>query len=290
MLGTVTARIEQTRHVYDPGLERPRGLLRTKPTGGAFRHARRQPPPDLATWVENFWSVRRDLTGPAPFEAETLPHPNVHLTFDGGKSWVGGVNTGTFTRHLSGRGTVIGVKFASGAFRPFLSGPVSSLRNRVVPASTVFGKDADRLAARFGAWSPTGDGDAAEIAAIADLLRRHLPAVDPSMTLARSCVELIRQTPTIRTVEALARASGHSQRSLQRLFTGYVGAPVKWVMRRFRLHDVVDAIHNGDSQDWARLAADLGYCDQAHLIRDFRSVVGDTPAAAARRAGSRPAG
>jgi AraC-like DNA-binding protein len=289
MLVTVTARIEQTRHAYDPGLERPRGLLRAMPPAGTFRHARRQPPTDLAAWVENFWSVRWDLTGHAPFGAETLPHPSVHLTLDGGTAWLGGVHTGTFTRCLSGRGLVIGVKFAPGAFRPFLGHSVSLLRNRVVPANTVFGPDADQLAARFAAWSPTSDDEPEEVAALTDLLRHHLPAVDPATAVARSCVELIQQTPPMRTVEALARASGHRRRSLQRLFTEYVGVPVKWVVRRARLHDVVDAIHSGHSPDWARLAVDLGYCDQAHLIRDFRSVVGDSPAAAFRRAGSRPA-
>lgn len=256
------------------------------PPAGSFRHARRQPPTDLAAWVENFWSVRWDLTGHAPFEVETLPHPNVYLTFDCGTAWLGGVNTGKFTRRLSGRGVVIGVKFAAGAFRPFLGGSVSWLRNRIVPASTVFGQNADRLAAQFVACAQTDDYEPSEIAAAADLLRRHLPEVDRSLTVARSCVELIRRTPSMRTVEELARASGHSKRSLQRLFTDYVGVPVKWVMRRYRLHDVVDAIHSGDSPDWARLASDLGYCDQAHVIRDFRSVVGYTPTAAARRARS----
>jgi AraC-like DNA-binding protein len=30
---------------------------------------------------------------------------------------------------------------------------------------------------------------------------------------------------------------------------------------------------------WAEIAADLGYADQAHLTRDFRAAIGQTPAA-----------
>jgi len=35
--------------------------------------------------------------------------------------------------------------------------------------------------------------------------------------------------------------------------------------------------------DWARLAAELGYCDQAHLIRAFKAAIGMTPAEYVRR-------
>ena len=90
--------------------------------------------------------MRWDLTGQAPFDAETLPHPNVYLTFDNGAAWLAGVNTGKFTRRLHGRGAVVGVKFAAGAFRPFLGASVSTLRNRIVAAQIVFSQEAEDLA------------------------------------------------------------------------------------------------------------------------------------------------
>jgi len=39
------------------------------------------------------------------------------------------------------------------------------------------------------------------------------------------------------------------------------------------------------SKDWARIAQDAGYYDQAHLIADFRQLVGLTPGAFQKRAG-----
>jgi AraC-like DNA-binding protein len=39
----------------------------------------------------------------------------------------------------------------------------------------------------------------------------------------------------------------------------------------------------GTIVDWADLSLDLGYADQAHFIRDFKRLVGVSPAEYARR-------
>jgi AraC-like DNA-binding protein len=69
-----------------------------------------------------------------------------------------------------------------------------------------------------------------------------------------------------------------SPRTMQRLFADYVGIGPKWVMQRYRLHDAVEQLDRRRRQDWTRFALDLGYYDQAHFLRDFRSLVGRTPA------------
>jgi AraC-like DNA-binding protein len=66
-------------------------------------------------------------------------------------------------------------------------------------------------------------------------------------------------------------------RSLQRLFADYVGASPKWVMRRARLHEAAERADSGELVDWAELATDLGYADQAHLTRDFTDTIGVSP-------------
>jgi len=84
-------------------------------------------------------------------------------------------------------------------------------------------------------------------------------------------------------VGQLAGACGIPERRLQRLFADYVGVSPKWVMRRARLHEAALRAESGGGVDWAALAADLGYADQAHLTRDFTATLGVPPAQYAAR-------
>ena len=57
----------------------------------------------------------------------------------------------------------------------------------------------------------------------------------------------------------------------------------KWVLQRIRLHEAAERMADGEG-DWASMALDLGYFDQAHFIKAFKAVVGRSPADYALRA------
>ena len=94
---------------------------------------------------------------------------------------------------------------------------------------------------------------------------------------AAALVSRITATRRCARVDELAAASGMTVRSLQRLFADYVGVSPKWVMRRARLHEAAERADSGEPVDWALLASDLGYADQAHLTRDFTATLGISP-------------
>lgn len=265
------------------GVGKARGVLKAAPPGqGVFCHMRRAAAPDLARFVDHYWMVSWDLEGSPPRAVETLTHPNFHLVSEAGKAEVAGVFTGRFTRMLEGRSRVFGIKFTPGGFRAFLPGPASALANRTVPAAGIFGAEVDRLAQQLA----ESDTEPAQIAAAESFLRERIPPADPDADLAALLVRRILDEPEIRTVDDLAGRSGMGKRSLQRLFQEYVGVAPKWVIRRYRLHELLERAHAGDPPDWAQTAVDLGYFDQAHLINDFRSIVGCTPTAYQARSGS----
>ena len=83
----------------------------------------------------------------------------------------------------------------------------------------------------------------------------------------------------LRKLDDLATAAGIGARTLQRMFQEYAGISPTWVLRRYRLLDAAETVRYGRPVIWAQVATDLGYSDQAHLVRDFRAAVGTTPAA-----------
>jgi len=214
-----------------------------------------------------------DLRGLPPRLVETLPHPNVHVVFEKPESKVWGVSTSKFSRMLEGRTHAFGIKFAPGGFFPFFQRPVASLANTSIPVSEVFGAATTELEKFI---LSTEDEDAMTAEANAFLLQR-LPVPDDKAALARQMVERILRERDLLTVDDLSARCDVSIRSLQRLFSQYVGVSPKWVIRRYRLHELLEQIHSGTQLDWAQLAVELGYFDQAHLIRDFKSITGYAP-------------
>jgi len=256
----------------DPGLAENRGLLRWPPSAGIGRHARLHPPADLALWVECFWMVTWDLD--CPYLQETLPHPNFYLAFQDGRCTVGGVNTGKSSHLLEGRSGVFGITFRPGGFRPFMREPAVALANRIVPAAEVFTQGVSALEGRLHTLEWDEDR---MLAVTAAFLRDREPAPDANVELSVRLIEEIRGDNTIKAVKDLERQTGMSKRSLQRIFREYVGTTPKWVIQRFRLHELVDRLNSGEQPDWCQLALELGYFDQAHLINAFKAVVGSPP-------------
>ncbi|WP_405360982.1 AraC family transcriptional regulator [Kitasatospora sp. NBC_00085] len=253
-----------------------RGVLHPGRAAGVVHLARLEPAPGLARLVEYYWLVRWDRRGLPVHEQKVLSHPNVHLVFEAPRAAVYGVDRSLFVRRLEGAGHVLGVRFRPGGFRLLTGRPAAGLADRSVPAAGIFGPGTDRLNEEVLSGAP-------EPAALVDaFLLARLPEPDPvagrQAELAAAMVERITASPDLHRVDELAGEFGVTVRRLQRLFAEYVGAAPKWVLRRARLHEAAQRADGGADVDWAALAADLGYADQAHLTRDFTAAVGLSPA------------
>lgn len=253
-----------------------RGIVDAAELFARVSFRRLDPAEALRRHIEHYWLIDWDLT--EPYVSHVVPHPAVHIVFqqfEGQEPFVelAGVQLGLFTQKLEGRGRVCGIKFRPGGFRPFAPRrPVTEWTGRRIRRPEVL-PDTDPATILAPAE------EAARVAALDAFLLALGPRPDPRADLATDLVERIRTDRTIRRVADLARTQGMSIRVLQRLFAAYVGVGPKWVILRYRIHEALEHAETDDTVDWAALAADLGYADQAHLVRDFTATVGAPPTA-----------
>ncbi|WP_433059146.1 helix-turn-helix domain-containing protein [Dactylosporangium sp. CS-033363] len=234
------------------------------------------PSPALGHLVARYWWARWDLTGQPAYEQLIIPYPNVHLTFSAlSGPMVRGVNRGRVRRVLSGRDAVLGVAFRPGVFRRYLGAAMDTVTDRSLPASAIF---PDLAPYRVDALEPLLLAETVDA-----YLSSHLPPPDAVSDEVAGWVEAIAESSDLRRVDQLTARFGVRERQLQRLFAEYVGVSPKWVLRRFRLHEVTGRMEARTPIDWAALAADLGYADQSHLTRDFTNMFGEPPTSYAAR-------
>lgn len=264
-----------------------RGIVHAAAGREKFTLLRFEPGLPLQPFVEHYWVVRYNLPDGTSHRQTVLSYPNVHLAFErdeaGSRALLYGVPKRPFVRVLSGSGKVLGIKFRAGGFYPYWGREVSLLTGKTVAAADVFGPEADGwLDAVFGAETDE------EMAAQAErALSARLPERDAQSERATRIVAETMTDRSIIKVEQLCERNGLSIRQLQRLFGKYVGVTPKWVIKRFRLQEAAERMESDETAQWADLAAQLGYFDQAHFSKDFKSVLGQTPAAYRKNAAVR---
>jgi AraC-like DNA-binding protein len=264
----------------------PRGIIRDRPIPGEFAHHRYEVDGPLSASVEHWWSVAWRLPPGERRVRQTLPHPSIHVVQEGQQVTVVGVNRGRFAWTLEGQGRVFAAKFRPGAFRGLLKAPVSTLTDKVVPLAQVVGR---ARAADYRDRLLSCANDHERVAVAQAFFAALLPPPPADAALLEQLVEAVATDRTVTTVEALRERSGMHLRELQRWFRDAVGISPKWMIQRYRLHEALLALE-GQPVDLARVAAELGYADQAHFARDFKSLVGLSPSQyrAQSRVGARP--
>ena len=284
-----------SRGILDPWLLRQRVQLNRYPPG-----------PALAGLVDRFWAVRWDLPPGQHHRQQVLTHPGTNISIGHANARLRDQETGPVQARLTGvakrlservlvgQGWATAAMTTPGGLGAFITGPASQFTGRVVPLGQAIGLDEAGLLRGVSAERDEG--------ARVDLLARALegvverlagqPAGSERIRAAREVTAAARLAETdraVRRVTDLSQATGVGVRTLQRMFRQHAGVSPAWVIRRYRLLEAAEAVRDGAPVSWAQVAADLGYSDQAHLTRDFRTAFGRTPAAYAQSQPSQPA-
>ena len=254
-------------------------ILRPHSSQQYFDYQRHEAPAPLGELIEHFWTVTWALGPGQSHTAQTLPYPSVNLSVTNTEADVTGLSRRCYYRHLEGSGYAIGARFRPGCFRPFVDWPVSALTNRHRPIAEVLGRSTEDLERRIA-----GETDPRlQVETLAAFLGLSWPAPDTTAQRLADLVARIAGDRAITRVVQVAELAELTVRSLQRIFADYVGAGPKWVIQRCRLQDAAARVAAADTIDWAGLAEELGFADQAHLTRAFTATIGVPPAAYARQ-------
>jgi AraC-like DNA-binding protein len=228
--------------------------------------------PDLSELVACTWE-REIPSSSTPEPTRVLPDGCVDLVWLGDDLLVAGPDRGPVLSPPRPGQTIVGMRLRPGVAGLVLGLPASELRDERVTLERVWGDRGAELSERLGdAGSSRHRRRLLEEAVLQRLARVEKP--DALVLAATRSLGL----PGSR-VGSLAGALGASERQLLRRFDAAVGYGPKTLDRVLRFQRFLSEARgatNGDA-GLARLAAEVGYADQAHLSRECMRLSGLTP-------------
>jgi AraC-like DNA-binding protein len=162
--------------------------------------------------------------------------------------------------------------------RRLIGAPLSEYVDGVAPLDAALGAQARHLGEALGE---------------APDMRRRVELLDAALARALAArgepdrrqsfaVRLLRERPDL-DIAAVADKVGWSRKHLADRVRDAVGVGPRCFRRLARFQCLLAAIGDQAAPDWPGLAHDAGYCDQSHMIREFREFSGMNPTAYLQR-------
>jgi AraC-like DNA-binding protein len=236
-----------------------------------------RPGPLLAPYIEAVWYY--DGCQTAHRRERVLPNGRFQLVVDlsSGRGTVAGMRSRYVEIDAAAIPAVMGVVFRPGGARGFFDAPAVDFYGQVVPLDAVWGAQAIRLRDRLQEAATAAQKFQvleAALREVMDAAAERRRALHPSVQYG---LQAFRHVPHVRTVIDVSTEAGLSRRRFSELFREQVGMTPKLFCRLIRFRQVVRRIVAGASVDWADVALEGGYCDQAHLAHEFRDFSGMSP-------------
>lgn len=241
-----------------------------RPYVQSYWYFRREKP--LSTWRQEYMHPRGgfgiifNIGDPLSLDARTVSAP---IFLDGAN---------TVSRAIGFRGQVelIGIRFHEGGAYPFLGVPLNEFRNETTLPDNLDGPALLDLYARL---QETGSLTT-RVGLLEEWLASRLLLGKERSLLIPASLRMLRESRGRLFIPELALELAISQRQLERLYRDQVGISPKQYAQLLRIDTARLALKNMDGQSrpsLARLAAELGFYDQSHFIREFSTAMGITP-------------
>ncbi len=204
--------------------------------------------------------------------------PHGGRTLLGSDAWVIGQQRRVMTNAPQGQTHVMGATFRTVGAAALLGLPCAELTDQIAPLDALWGPFAEHVRQRVGEARDPVTG----LAILEQLITDRLSP--PGLRLRRTqraYLALTAKHPA--SVREACELVSLSNRSLIADFKELIGLRPKEVAAQVRLRRVLDTLATGAHSTLSDLALAHGYCDQAHLNREFRRVSGISPREYLRR-------
>lgn len=190
------------------------------------------------------------------------------IRLDVGAAFIAGAGVTSYVSQIEPAQTVLTIHFLPGGAAAFLPAPLHDLEDECVGLEAIWGRAAADLRARLIEAGSVAD----RLALVESFLLARMRSRDPAVGAVLRAAE---SRPSLRVAEACT-LTGLSAKRLIASFRAEVGQTPKSYLRVRRFQAAMRLLDAGDARG-ARIATDLGYFDQAHFVREFRSFTGMTP-------------
>lgn len=243
-----------------------------------------RPAPLLAPYVKNYWLLKTSGGGEAAV-ARTVPTGMMNLIFHRGerllslhedalhpRAFLSGQERTFADLRYEGQVDMISVVFRPAGVRAFFDLPVGRLAGLRLTAGDIEDRELSRLEASL---TSTEDDRMCITLVEQFLLRRLTRLAEHNLRRLDAAIGLINSGEA--NVAAMAEAACLGRKQFDRVFSEYVGAHPKEFSRTVRFQRALHILETDPGIGWAALAAECGYFDQSHMIREFRALSGYTP-------------
>ena len=226
------------------------------------------PSPRMAQAIECFWTIRHG--GPAALH-RVVPDgcADILFTRNGGSVSLDAVGPMTAYRDFPMRDgqLLVGVRFHPGMGTAALSVPGDRVTDEIMPLEDLWGSRAKELLDRLAG--------ASSLEQSARMFEAAVPSIQNSTCVERALAWMAGHRGSV-SIDEVAHQAGFSARQFRRVCLEQTGLTPKFLARVLRFRHALSRVHHFPGQ-FAELALDCGYYDQAHFINEFRRLSGRTP-------------
>jgi len=247
-----------------------------------------EPDKELSRLVECYWIIRNEDA--TPQKQKIIPDGFTELIFHFGdpfriqlnkewevqsKSLLAGQIDKYFFLENTGVADILGIKLKPAALTHLFNLNMHEYTNKVVNTHTIPSAPFNDLEKNIRHTSLPEDRIGSINSCLKELTKnihdkKHIP-VDKA-------INLIFDKKGMITVSEICGALYIGERQLQNLFKRYVGLSPKLFARIIRFSYIFQ-LQEKNEQNWAGLAYEAAFYDQAHFIRNFKNFTGESPAA-----------